>query len=336
MSMAGLVRGASPYILKLGKFNPAAGRAAYNALKAGVKGGQAIARGGKGLLKAAPIVGAGVTALDAYGNYQGALASGEDPGKAAFSGIGSTLGGLAGGTLGSLAGPVGTLGGGFAGASAGSALFSQAYDGLANTLGGGKTNQPVSYGMSPEEQMSYRRRNRRRNMDDDNRTDIAGFRYSPNADTGLVALRMQQQAGNYQTMQQNSSLKHLSNNDLRATLGQQGVDKYGLGQMYVTDRYRAGKEADVMNRQTDAGKTVSLGQQYTERFLGGKDLDNQRMLGMRSLDIEGRRVDLDYGDRREERQARERMYGVDADVRRRSSDNAMAVGALGALSALYR
>lgn len=329
MSLTGLVRGASPYILKLGKFNPAAGRMAYKALAGTVK----VARGGKGLLKAAPIVGAGVTALDAYGSYQGATARGEDPGKAAFAGIGSTLGGLGGAALGSFAGPVGTVGGGFAGASGGSAIASRGYDALSNILGGGDKD-PTSYGMSIEEQRAYRR-NRRRNLGDD-KTDIAGFRYSPNADTGLVALRMQQQGNNYKIMQDNSSLKHLSNNDLRATLGQQGIDRYGIGQMYMTDRYRAGKEAEVENNRTRSGTTLGLGEQYTARFLGGKELDNQRMLGMRSLDIEGRRVDLDYGDRREERQAKERMYGVDADVRRRSSDNAMAVGALGALSALYR
>jgi hypothetical protein len=309
----GIVSTLSPLVLGVARRSPRAGRLAYNALATGVgatRTARSVAGGAAGkIAKGLPIVGSVALAGDAYLNYNNATQNGEDPGRAAFKGIGRVLGNVGGGIGGTaVAGPVGGVAGGMAGGEVGDRVFGKIYD-----WAGGNSNKPAPRPYTAEEQIAMRERARARNggsptannnNNGSNMMNIAGFQYSPGADTGLVAMRMQQQAQNINAVQGYSTTKHISNNELKSTLGQQYTDRYGIGQLNqterlrvlqdnMTSRYGIGRQADVENRRTQRDTTLGLGQQYTDRYntLQG-NMTHRYGIG-RQADVENRRTQRD-------------------------------------------
>lgn len=336
----GFVRLVTPAVLGLARRNPQAGRIAYNALAGG-------ARLGRNAGKALPYVGAGLTAAGAAYDYNSRTASGEDPGRAAFIGIGNTLGGFGGGVAGSALGPVGTVGGSIAGGAVGGKIAGKIWDSATGGFKEQSAPKPYTY----EEQIAIRNnaRAKRQQQQSGDMYDIAGFRYSQGVDPALAGMRMQQQHQNINAIQGYSVAKHLSNNELRGTLGQQSTDRYGMGQMNqterlrilqnnTTDRYGMARTAEVDNRRTlrderlglDKGRTdrytvgrnaqrdETLGrdQRYTERYIVGRNAqveDNRTRgevtLGLGKLSVERYGKTLEQNNRRYELDT-SRQYGV--------------------------
>lgn len=284
----GIVSRLAPTILRIGRVSPTAGRVAYGALATGVGVARRVAPIAGKLAKGAPIVGAGYTAYEAATGYNQATQEGDDPARAAFRGIGRTLGGfgggVGGGAVGTFAGPVGTfaggVGGGYAGGEAGDALGAGVYD-----FFNPKKNESLpanAQPMTPEEQRQRRReiqsrRAQQPQTQQDTRLDLGGFKYSQGIDPSLVALRLQTQSNNIDAVQGYSRDKFQISNQARVALGQQGVDRYGIGQsnqterygigqQYMTERQRNALEAGTINRRTDSDTTLGLGQQFTNRY----------------------------------------------------------------------
>lgn len=353
---AGLVRRLGPTVAAIGRRNQTAGRIAYGALSGAARGVNRAAPIAGRVGKALPYAGAAFTAFDAYGNFNEAQRQGVDPGRAAFMGIGSTLGGfgggLAGGAAGTFAGPVGTLAGGIGGGTAGGAAGGQIGGAIYDYLNPNReTPLPKSsQAMTIEEQRAMREQikaRRAREQPVDNRLDLGGFKYSKEIDPALVAIRLQQQGSNIANIQGISRDKLQINRDYQATMGQQGVDKYGIGQMYMTDRYRAGLDAGVENNRTRSSTQLGLGDQYTRRFIEGKGIDANLSLGrdtnatQRAIAESGYRTDLaktglEYGDRDKERGLRRYQGDQDYQIRNKQTDGQFAVGALATLAGFYR
>jgi hypothetical protein len=363
----GWVKAVTPAVLGIAKRSPRAGNLAYRAIQ-GISKGQQVAgpavksfasKAGKSL----PYVGAGVTAIAATGSYQDAVNRGENPGKVAFRGIGETAGGFIGGAVGSGAGPIGTVGGYFGGSMAGGAAADAAWNAM---TGGDSSDKPVNYNMTVDEQRERRRQLRAQGRlatraGQDGMIDIAGFRYTPGVDNALVMGRMQQQFQNINAVQGYSRDKHMINAQLKGTLGQQATDRYMYGQMYGTDRHNNLQNNITSRREIDAIKSVSLGQQYTQRF--GKQLDagneryrdtTSRIHGTQDRDnnrygLETTRrgqdqnyqlnmYDLQQGYGLKERERKDKRYKSELDYRSsmRNSDNLRDVGMYQAIGGLFR
>lgn len=321
----GIVGTLTPLVLGVARRNPQAGRLAYNALAGGVGAARtarnvagSVAGGARNVAgsvagrvaRNAPIIGSVALAGDAYLNYNNAVKDGQDPGRAAFKGIGRVLGNVGGGIGGTaVAGPIAGVAGGLAGGEFGDRIFGKVYDWA------GGDNTPVPKPLTVEEQRAIRERARARNGGAANNAaqnanamgdmyDVGGFRYSKGADPSLVGLRLQQQAQNINSVQGYSVAKHLSNNQLREALGQQSTDRYALGQQGQTDRlgimqsnitqrYGIGRQADVENRRTQRDVTLGLGQQYTDRYNTLQGNITQRYGIGRQADVENRRTQRD-------------------------------------------
>lgn len=305
----GFVKLVTPAILGIAKRNKTAGKLAFNTLAGGIGVSKKIG-------KALPVIGAGITAVDAYGNYQSAAAAGEDPGQAALEGIGATLGAFGGGIAGTaLGGPVGGIAGYLGGGEAGRRLGRKGWDAATSQY-----NQPASAIPTIEEfrQRQMQRQQRLKqsqagNFPGGGMMNIGGFQYSKEADPTLVALRLQQQGQNIDKVQGYSRDKFGIAAQLRSQLGQQYTDRYGIGQMNQTDRlgimqsnltqrYGIGQQAGVENRRTLRDERLGLGQQYTDRYAIGRNASRDETLGLgqqytqrygiaRQSDVENRRTD---------------------------------------------
>lgn len=284
----GIVSRLAPAILRINRINPTAGRIAYNALAGGVGIARRAAPIAGKLAKAVPVIGAGFTAYDAASGYNKATQEGDDPARAAFRGIGRTIGGfgggIGGGAAGTFAGPVGTfaggVGGSYAGSEAGDALGGSVYD-FFNPNKGNQSLPASAQPMTIEEQRQRRQqiqaRRATQQLQNPNTLDVGGFKYSQGVDPTLAAIRMQTQSNNIDAVQGYSRDKFQISNQARVALGQQSVDKYGIGQenqtarygigqQYMTERQRNALEAGAINRRTDSDTTLGLGQQYTNRY----------------------------------------------------------------------
>lgn len=290
----GIVGRLAPAILKINRLNPTAGRIAYNAVSTGVGVTKKAAPIAGKIAKAVPVIGAGFTAYEAANGYNRAIEQGDDPGRAAFRGIGRTIGGfgggIGGGAAGTALGPVGTFAGGIGGnvlgGEAGDAFGGSIYD----YFNPNKQTQDLPASAQPmtvEEQRQRRReiqsrraqQRQQQQQQPDTRLDIGGFKYSREADPSLVGLRLQTQSNNIDTVQGYSRDKFLISNQSKVALGQQGVDRYdigqsnqteryGIGQRYMTERQRNQLEAGTVNRRTDSDTTLGLARNNTELSLG--------------------------------------------------------------------
>lgn len=361
----GIVGRLAPAVLRINKINPTAGRAAYNAVSGIAKGARFVAPIAAKVGKAVPIVGAGLTAYDAASGYNKATAEGDDPARAAFRGIGRTIGGfgggIGGGAAGTFAGPVGTIGGGlggsYAGGEAGDALGGSIYD----FFNPNKGEQPLprnAQAMTKEEQRQRRReiqaRRAQQPQQQPNMLDIGGFKYSQGVDPTLAAIRMQTQSNNIDAVQGYSRDKFLISNQTRVALGQQGVDRYdigqgnqteryGIGQRYMTDRQRNALEAGTINRRTDSDTTLGLAKEGTSRYSTdaqlklGLDTNRTGLQGtLAGYQTDISRDKLKYADADSERNLK--RYGADLEYKLKDKNQAYGFGttALQMLQGYYR